>query len=95
MLVSVPRKQLESGETIQLDLDKVRAAIEGNREGTRLIYIDQTESLGDLSVDDVIKFATGTSREVEDEMPVGMEDFKAAVQRIRRHTKLLKVNADD
>lgn len=34
MLVSVPRKQLESGEAIQLDPDKIRTALEGNREGS-------------------------------------------------------------
>jgi len=95
MLVSVPKKQLESGEAIQLDAEKIKFALEANSEGNKLIYIDQTENLGDLSVDDVIKFATGTSLEVQDEMPVGMEDFKAAVQRMRRQTKLLRVDADD
>ncbi|MBO6566624.1 MAG: hypothetical protein JJ956_17870, partial [Pseudomonadales bacterium] len=95
VLMSVPKKSLESDEPIQLHPARLAAAIKANQRSSNLVYVDETNSLNDLTVDDVIKFALGTAIEVEDDMPVGMADFKAAVERMRSHTKLVRVDTDD
>ena len=97
ILLAVPKLDLEdeSLKDIVVDRASVLAAREVDDEGNSLIFVDQTgHNLKRPDTDHAIMLVTGQGAEIEDEMPSGMRDFKSSVERMRKHTQLVQVDAD-
>ena len=94
ILLAVQKSELtdDSGSDITVDREAVIAAQQASEEGTGIIFVDQTGlNIVQPGTDEMVRLVTGASIELEDEIPVGMEDFKQAVSRMHDHPKLAAV----
>lgn len=97
VLLALSKEELENEANSEIVLKKsaVHAAIALTEETTELIFVDQSGFNLDIpAVDEIIKLATGINVQIEDDAPVGMDDFKAAVSRMRKYPKLSPVGED-